>query len=460
MNAPRLLLVIAAICVVVILIGCKQDYPERANWARAFRGEYGQLKELYLADVRPMKPAPTDPKEIDLKKIINDVQGLSKPRWSFGTVEALAALGDDRAMMTLVEMFAEGEGDSDIVEVIACGGNERAVETLLHFSDSECGKIRESTSFGLAISNCLRSDPRAVDVLLRLIEVRSPVRVSEYAAIALSNTPTSATVLHVKARDAILRYIQDPDNPLGKNLAPHLYQLLEGLEGAGVQEYIRGMVRKGIAAGYGPPIGLLHKLPEAEVIEYLEEAANDEHEWNRATAGETAAKMATPRAIAIVDRLSRDPSERVRGRIAWHLIRPFEGREAIALRLSKDPSPEVRSFSAFSLMKIDTEASRKAMLRLLNDRRGRAYAGALVVLSSRPGFIRRDDLKPIVRRFARDLSPLCRKEAVEIMSANELDCMEDVLLKLLQDRSSYVRSEAYKALHKVNPDVLKEFVLR
>ena len=87
-----LLLLAIAIASGLNVASCTRRDPIRDVWASAVRGEYGRIKDVYLAS------APRD-----VKSVNPDGHNLAAT-----CVEALAGVGDDGAVMTLVELMEEG----------------------------------------------------------------------------------------------------------------------------------------------------------------------------------------------------------------------------------------------------------------------------------------------------------------------------------------------------------------
>lgn len=415
------------------ITSCRRDDPVREIWARAVRGEYSQIKETFLANAAP-----------DLSK-----QSAVGYNLAATCVEALTARADNDAVRTLTELLEAGfPGSFRIARTIACSGNNVAIDKMFQLTKSQNRHIREGIAMAISSRGCLKDDPRSVETLRKLAEdSSSDVRRNALSSLGFLATGPSIGVV----RPVIEAALDDPDaSPRAAAL-----DVFASMYGVDAQSAIRDGVKDRSQRVREVACGWLHLLPEEEAVEHFRHLSESKDENTRQLAvGVT--KLESEEATQIVTRLSEDQSEEVRWRLAYSLRNPFPGREQVLLRLSKDPSPEVRGWSSYSLITINTDEARGALRRLLRDQSDRVVSCAIDAVSRGSDEAWRPELIAAVSRLARSGSDVGRISAISRIDGSSLHELEDLLVKMTDDRMLWVRRDAFRALYKLNPDRLRK----
>ncbi len=446
-NASKFIVVMIAVCLVVLLLamaplGCNRSEqagcPIRAVWAHAIRGEYDAIKDLYL-------DGSTDGD--GEARVIREA-----------CIDALAAMDDDGAMLALAGILrAQTIPDLTIAQRIVASSDSPAMETIYELAESEHLEIRHKIALAFNCCDFTKCGSRAVDLLCKML--RDEERgVSTMATHALGKVPASMPEQYGKAKRSLIEYYQRPESLPDDNIMLDLCGAFESLEGHDVQEFIRWL----LARAKNPPrdhvFALLHKLPEREAIGYVEKYSRSNDEIDRAWAAGTACDMSSPRAIPVIRMLSGDSCDRVRAGIAGSLRKPFEGREEIVLGMANDASQKVRRASAWSLATLSSPAAQRALMSLIRSKDRDVSLWAILGLSQSPQVFTFDYLRPEITELAQSRTAEHRRLAVALIRAYSIDGMDDVLLRLTEDRSLMVRRAAYQGIYKVNPDRLREIV--
>jgi len=408
------------------------ECPIRAVWAHALKGEYDAVKSLYLAK-QTGKAAP-----------IGTVKDAC--------IDALAAIGDDKAILTLADIAkAEPYPNLRVVQKIVASGDEAAMQTVYELAESEYLEVRVQIALAFNCCDFTKCGSRAVNLLCKMLEDKER-GVSTMAAQALDKVPASLPEQYDKAKQHLIEYFKDPEHLRDHNIMIHLCGAFESLEGPDVQELIRWL----LVHAENPPrdhvFGLLHKLPESEAIEYVEKYSRSNDEMDRSWAAGMACDLSSSRAISVIGRLYSDSAERVRETIAGGLRKPFEGREEIVLRLANDTSKKVRRASAWSLVTLSSPAARRELMRLIQSDDWSVSLWALMGLSQSPQVFTSDYLRPQITELAQSPTAGHRRLAAALLGVYSVDGMDDVLLGLTEDRSLVVRQAAYKALYTSSPE--------
>ncbi|MCD6327886.1 HEAT repeat domain-containing protein [bacterium] len=449
----------------LLSVGC--DPPsDRDIWANALNGGYDQVMRVYLDSSRLGEPA--SPRIGQGDRDDATLLPTTKTRRVSGyqrrlmCLDALQALGDDNAISSLFEILKkEQEPNFRVAEAIVCCGNDGARKQLIKLFNTSDGSVKEAIGQGLAAASysCSASDPGVVDALCWMLKSGSDVS-RHSAAWALTRVPDLNHALRVKAKMAILKRIDEEQFPDVWGIAPWAIDVIEYFDGDDVRDLIREIIKRAKAKHRGPPLTLLHKLPEHEVIGFLERFSKHKNELARAAVGHSAPRLATPRAINVVKILIEDDSEIVRGSIAESLEKAFPERNSILSKLSRDESPRVRGLTAVSLVRLRSYSAKSVMLRLLDDEDKKVVRNVAEALAASPGLLSDDELKPVLLRLATHEDESLRLAAAKLIASLSMDSMDDALLKLAADDSYWVRREAYKALFEANPDSLRRLVLQ
>ncbi|MBN1591843.1 MAG: HEAT repeat domain-containing protein [Candidatus Coatesbacteria bacterium] len=435
-----------ALALIVAIQFCCEEAEQKADpikeiWRHSLVGEYDALKAMYYS------PNASDSGE--------DVELLK------GTcVDALGAIADDGATMVLVGILDDSLKaypipSLPIAQAILASGNEAAMEKIYSLAESEHYQVRHEIALAFNSCNFENCGPRPVDLLCKMLQDESR-GVSTMAAHALGKVPDCLAELHVKAKQCLISYFLDPKNMKDRQVMMNLAGAFGNMEGPDVQ----GMIRSLLARAKNPPhdhvFGILHKLPEEEVMGYLEKFSRSDDEACRAWAASIACDYSSKNTIPIIKRLQTDGSVRVRQVVAGGLKKPFEGREEIVLRLANDESEEVRKSSTWSLATLDSPRAQRVLLDFIESGDRDIAQWALMGLSQSPHTLASDYLKTKVMKLSKSSRPKDRELAVALIEMYSMGDMDDVLLMLTEDRSLDVRRIAYGALYRIKPEKLRE----
>ncbi|MCD6327880.1 hypothetical protein J7M28_10045 [bacterium] len=102
--------------------------------------------------------------------------------------------------------------------------------------------------------------------------------------------------------------------------------------------------------------------------------------------------------------------------------------------------------------------ARKAVFSMLADLDPKARAEGVRALNEQ--LFSREELKQLLSLAATDRDRGPRIAVAMGLKDVPIEDREQLLVKLANDRNLYVRRQAYRALYSVNPDKLREIVLR